>query len=131
MKIGEVSKLLGINSSAIRFYERHGLINSKNIRRTQNGYRNYEQADLDEIRWIIKLKNFGLNLKEIKRLLGEEENSCSDLVSSLDEQIEKCKLMENLIKDRIASLSAAKNSCESQCSSSRKVRRCCVSSTMC
>jgi len=129
MKIGEVSKILGINSSAIRFYERHGLINSKDITRARNGYRIYDQQDVEEIRLIIKFKEFGLELKEIKYLLGEEADSCGDLVSSLDEQIEKCRQLESLIKDRIASLSEAKNSCKSQCKPNRKVRKCCASST--
>jgi len=109
MKIGEVSKMLGINSSAIRFYERHGLINSKDIIRAQNGYRIYDQKDVEEIRLVIKFKEFGLELKEIKYLLSADGNSCDDLISSLDEQIAKCRQMESLISERIASLSAAKN----------------------
>lgn len=129
MRIGEVSKILGINSSAIRFYERHGLINSSNINRAENGYRIYSQTDLEELRLVIKFKEFGLELKEIKHLLSEEAKSCGDLVSSLDEQLEKCRQMERLIKDRIVSLTAAKNNCMSVCKPTAKARKCCASST--
>lgn len=128
MRIGEVSKLLGINNSAIRFYERHGLINAGAIHRAGNGYRIYSQKDLDEIRLIIRLKEFGLELKEIKHLLSEESKSCGDLVSSLDLQLEKCREMERLIQDRISALIATKNSCESVCEPNGEVRRCCASS---
>ena len=127
MKIGEVSKLLGINSSAIRFYERHGLVNSKDIIRAKNGYRIYDQKNVEEIRLVMKFKEFGLELKEIKCLLSEDANSCGDLVSSMEEQIEKCRQMQSLINDRISSLSAAKKRCTSQCKSNRKVRECCAS----
>ena len=129
MRIGEVSKILGIKNSAIRFYERHGLIKSSNINRAENGYRIYGQRDLEELRLIIRFKDFGLELKEIKHLLGEESKSCGDLVSSLDKQLEKCREMERLIKDRISSLVAAKKSCEFVCKPTGEARRCCASST--
>lgn len=129
MKIGEVSKILGINNSAIRFYERHGLLNSSGISRAENGYRIYGQKDLDELRLILRFKEFGLELNEIKHLLGEETKSCSDLVSSLDQQLEKCRQMERLIKDRIASLIAARNSCKSACKPTGEARKCSASST--
>ncbi len=129
MRIGEVSKLLGVNSSAIRFYERHGLINSSSINRGENGYRIYSQKDIEEIRLIITFKEFGLELREIKRLLGEQSKSCGDLLSGLDEQIEKCREIERLVKDRIATLLAAKKSCASVCRPSREVRKCSASST--
>lgn len=127
MRIGEVSKIVGINNSAIRFYERHGLINSSSISRAENGYRVYDQKDVEEIRLIIKFKEFGLELKEIKRLLGEESKSCSDLVSSLDEQLDKCREVENLIKERINLILKAKNSCKSSCEPENEVRECGVS----
>lgn len=126
MRIGEVSKILGINNSAIRFYERHGLLNSSNINRADNGYRVYSQKDLEQLRLIIRFKEFGLELKEIKHLLGVESKSCGDLVSSLDEQLEKCRQLERQIKNRISTLIAAKNRCESICKASNKARKCCA-----
>ncbi len=129
MRIGEVSKILGINTSAIRFYERNGLVNSGGVSRADNGYRIYSSRDLEEIRLIIKFKEFGLELKEIKHLLSEESKTCGDLVSSLDEQLEKCRQMERLIKDRISSLMAARDSCESVCKPDGEARKCCASLT--
>ena len=127
MRIGEVAKILGINNSAIRFYERHGLLNSGSINRTDNGYRVYSQKDLEELRLIIRFKEFGLELKEIKHLLCEESKSCGDLVSSLDAQVEKCRQMERLIKNRISSLIEAKNRCNAACEPTNKARKCCAS----
>ena len=126
MKIGQVSKLLGISSSAIRFYERHGLLKTNSISRAENGYRVYTQQDIEELRAIVRFKEFGLELKEIKSLLGEESKSCGDLVVSLDEQLDKCRQMEKLIKHRIMLLTAARKSCKASCKSSKKIRRCSV-----
>lgn len=122
-----MSKLLGINNSTIRFYERSGLIHSGGINREENGYRIYSRKDIDEIRLIIKFKEFGLELKDIKHLLVERTRTCGDLVTSLDEQLEKCRQMESLIKDRIAALMAAKNSCSSECEPGVEARKCCAS----
>ena len=126
MRIGEIAKIVGISSSAIRFYERHGLINTSNINRAENGYRNYSQKDLREIQLIVKFKEFGLELKEIKQLLSKEQNSCGDLVSSLDVQIDKCREMEKLILQRIELLTTAKESCVSNCRPRNNVRKCCA-----
>jgi len=125
MRIGEVSKLVGISSSAIRFYERHGLINANNITRAGNGYRVYGRNDVEEIRLIVKFKEFGLELKDIKQLFSEESKSCGDLVSSLDEQLEKCREVERAIQSRIVALLAAKESCKFSCKPDRPVKKCC------
>jgi len=124
MKIGQVSKIVGISSSAIRFYERQGLLESQSISRAENGYRVYAQQDIDELRAIVKFKEIGLELKEIKALLGEESNSCGDLVSTLDKQLDKYREMESLIRDRIRLLLAAKRNCKANCTPSRKLRKC-------
>jgi len=124
MRIGEVAKIVGIRTSAIRFYERHGLIQPHRINRAENGYRIYSQGDLEEIQLIVKFKEFGLELTEIKHLLGTDSKSCKHLASSLDEQIEKSREMERLIQQRIQSLTAAKKACKSRCHPESKVRAC-------
>ena len=126
VKIGEVSKIVGISSSAIRFYERHGLVNANRIYRAANGYRVYRQQDVEEIQLIIRLKAFGMELKEIKCLLSEDTKSCGDLVSSLEQQLEKCRQVETLIKKRIRSLQVAKDRCRAECSPRKQVRNCCA-----
>lgn len=125
MKIGEVSKIVGLSSSAIRFYERHGLLTNTAISRAENGYRVYGQKEIEEIQLIIKFKALGLELNEIKNLLCGDSKSCGDLVSSLDDQLTKYREMERLIKVRIESLLAAKESCEIKCLPDKDVKQCC------
>jgi len=126
MKIGEVAKALGINSSAIRFYERNGLINANRINRAENGYRVYSQQDVEDIQRIMKFKAIGLELHEIKSLLQAESSSCGDLLTSLDEQIEKCEALERVVQERLVSLRVAKDRCQNECKPTKAVRACCV-----
>lgn len=125
MKIGEVSKIVGISTSAIRFYERHGLLGSGRISRAGNGYRVYSSQDLEEILLIVKFKELGLELDEIKSLLAEGSKSCADLVTSLEAQLLKYRKVENLIKNRIGLLVSAKAQCESKCKPENSVKKCC------
>ena len=125
MKIGEVSKMLGINSSAIRFYERHGLLQSSGISRAANGYRIYSSEDVEELKQIVKFKDFGLELKDIKNLLCKDSKSCNDLLTSLEAQLVKHRKMETLIQDRIKLILIAKENCELQCLPENNVKECC------
>ena len=125
MKIGEVAKRVGINTSAIRFYERHGLLASSKMSRAENGYRIYSTQDIEDILLILKFKEFGLELEEIKSLLCQNGKSCSDLVSSLDAQLTKYRKLEILIKNRIELLVSAKTDCERKCNPEKHVKKCC------
>ncbi len=127
MKIGEVAKIVGLNASAIRFYERHGLLKSTRVSRSINGYRVYSPTDIEEIKLIVKFKEFGLELKEIKSLLCEDSKSCDDLITSLDAQLLKHRKLEQLIQERIKLLLAAKESCKAQCPPENDVKKCKVS----
>ena len=125
MKIGEVAKIVGLSSSAIRFYERQGLLTSSGGVRTDNGYRVYGPKEVEEILLIVKFKELGLELDEIKNLLCEDAKFCSDLLTSLDAQLIKYRKMENLIQDRIRLLLAAKERCEVKCVPENNVKNCC------
>lgn len=125
MKIGEVAKQLGINASAIRFYERHGLISTSKVNREENGYRNYSSQDIETISLICRFKDLGLELEEIKGLLREESNLCEDLMSSIETQLEKYNSISKVILQRIARLEQAKSRCQSSCVMENKAKNCC------
>ena len=125
MKIGEVAKTVGISASAIRFYERHGLLTSSTMSRAENGYRVYRSQDIEKILLILKFKEFGLELEEIKSLLCEDAKSCGDLISSLENHLTKYQKIESLIKNRITLLLSAKAQCELKCNSENNVKKCC------
>lgn len=67
MKINELADRLHITARAIRFYEEKGLIQpSKN---SENGYRTFTEQDAWRLQTIIALKEIGIGLADIRRLL--------------------------------------------------------------
>lgn len=62
-QIGEVSKKLDITPRTIRYYEELGLLDPP--LRIDNGIRLYSNEDIRRIKFILKLKELGLTLKEM------------------------------------------------------------------
>jgi MerR family copper efflux transcriptional regulator len=65
--ITELANELGLASDTLRYYERSGLIASAG--RTPAGYRLYEAATADRVRFIKGAQRSGLRLREIAELL--------------------------------------------------------------
>lgn len=68
MKINEVEALVGITKKNIRFYEEQGLLSPQ--RNSENGYRDYGEAEVATLRQIKLLRKLGLPLEEIRRMQG-------------------------------------------------------------
>jgi MerR family redox-sensitive transcriptional activator SoxR len=64
LTISEVSRRSGVASSALRFYEQRGLIESE---RAGSGHRRYPRAVLRRIAFIVFAQKIGLTLDEIAR----------------------------------------------------------------
>jgi MerR family redox-sensitive transcriptional activator SoxR len=62
LTITEVSRRSGVASSALRFYEARGLIQSE---RNGSGHRHYPRAALRRIAFIVFAQKMGLSLQEI------------------------------------------------------------------
>ena len=67
LSIGEVAKRAGLASSAIRYYEREGLIPRADRR---SGHRVYDPQILDRLFIIELAKGAGFTIAEVKRLLS-------------------------------------------------------------
>ena len=64
-----------MNVQTIRFYEREKLL--RKPVRTASGYRAFEEADLERVRFIKDSQQLGFSLKEIKELLEIHESAKS------------------------------------------------------
>ena len=67
MQIGTVAKKVGVSVDAIRFYERRSLLPRPS--RTQGGFRQYGEGDVDTIGFIRIAQDLGFALKEVRELL--------------------------------------------------------------
>ena len=66
MKINEVEALVGITKKNIRFYEAEGLLTPR--RNSENGYRDYGEAEVETLRRIKLLRKLGVPLEEIRQM---------------------------------------------------------------
>ena len=67
MKINEVEALVGITKKNIRFYEAEGLLCPR--RNSENGYRDYGEAEVEVLRRIKLMRKLGVPLDEIRQML--------------------------------------------------------------
>src|SRR5215469_13857839 len=67
MQIGVVAKKLGLSVDAIRFYERNSLL--PRAARTQGGFRQYAESDVETLAFIRRVQGLGFKLSEIRSLL--------------------------------------------------------------
>jgi redox-sensitive transcriptional activator SoxR len=71
LTIGELSARSGVAPSALRYYERLGMIQS---RRTSGNQRRYEQSQLRRVAFIRIAAQVGLSLEEIRQALDSLPN---------------------------------------------------------
>lgn len=96
MKISEIAKITGIKSDTIRYYEKIGLLL---VKRSDNSYREYLEADVQTLLQIRFLRRLGIGISDIKlwqnRLLSDD-----DLISKRMHELEN----ENQTNRQAASL---------------------------
>ncbi len=87
-RIGELAAELGLNPRTIRYYEAIGLLPAP--RRTPAGYRLYDAADRERLRFITKAKAIGLTLEEIGEILAlrrEGQPPCEHVLALVDRKL--------------------------------------------
>ena len=122
--IGELAEKTGKTSRAIRFYEQRGLISPK--RRSDSGYRLYDEQSLLRIEWIDRLQILGFSIKEIKDFLAllseksagpqqmqELHSFYSSQLKETKQQIQRLTLLANELKNSIQFLDVC-NSCQQE-----------------
>jgi MerR family transcriptional regulator, redox-sensitive transcriptional activator SoxR len=72
LTVGEVTRRSGMAASALRYYEREGLISAT---RTSGGQRRYERGVLRRLAFIRAARNVGLSLEEVREALSRLPSS--------------------------------------------------------
>lgn len=96
IKIGDFSKLSRLSIRVLRHYDEIGLLKPVMIDE-QNGYRFYEEWQLERANRIVALKQIYLNLDTIKTILDHDEDT-SLLLEYLN--VQDCVITEKLEKAR-------------------------------
>ena len=66
MNVSEIAREVGIAPTAVRFYERKGILPAAG--RRANGYRSFGEEDLCRLRVVVSLRKLGLELDVAGRL---------------------------------------------------------------
>ena len=72
VNIGEAARLSGVSAKMVRHYE--GLALLPRVARTDNGYRQYGEADVHTLRFIKRARDLGFSMDEISQLVGLWQN---------------------------------------------------------
>jgi len=99
MTIKEVEEQTGLTRSNIRFYEKEKLIEPS--RNDKNGYRDYSEKDIENIKKIAYLRTLEISIEDIRNIISDKV--------SLTEIIEK---QATTIQTQIQGLNKAKTMCE-------------------
>ena len=86
LTVAEVAKTIGITGHTLRYYERAGLIEP--ITRTTGGQRRYQPADIDWIRFLIRLRETGMPIAQMRHfaaLRAQGEATIGDRLTLLAE----------------------------------------------
>lgn len=76
LTISRVARLSGLGIETLRYYQRIGLIAEPP--KPARGYRVYDAAILDTLRFIQRAKQLGFTLNEIKELLVLDAAACAE-----------------------------------------------------
>ena len=103
LTIGKAARRVGIRPSAIRYYERQGILQP--TVRGANGYRTYSDDAVRLLLFVKRAQSLGITLKEIKPLLNlatQGQQPCSHV-----KQLARNHLRE--INDKIRELQTLRN----------------------
>ncbi|RRV61771.1 Cd(II)/Pb(II)-responsive transcriptional regulator [Stutzerimonas stutzeri] len=121
MRIGQLARLIGIDTQTIRFYEQQGLLPPPD--RQANGYRVYTEKHGERLAFIRSCRILNLSLPEIhalQRYQDDPRQPCTAVNALLDEHISQ-------VKSQITALQSLERQLVSQranCSDGREVEAC-------
>ncbi len=99
-----MAKQTGLSVHTLRYYEKIGLLND--VKRDENGYRQYGEKDILWIEFLIRLKDTGMSIENMKlfsalrsegdetisariKLLESHQNEVQKQIQSLKENLNK------------------------------------------
>jgi DNA-binding transcriptional MerR regulator len=85
MKIGELARQSGLATTALRYYEKAGLL--PRSRRTSSGYRTYDGDVVSRLAFIRAAQAVGLTVAEIREIVGIRDAGmapCAHVLELLD-----------------------------------------------
>ena len=96
--IQDVSNKTGLSTHTLRYYEKEGLISG--VERSQGGFRQYTDEDLERLGLIRCLKNTGMSIQEIARFVQLTHEGDH----TLEERVELLREHRDRVLERMAEM---------------------------
>lgn len=106
LKIGDVARRAGVAPRLIRYYEQQGLLQAT---RSDNGYRAYDDEQVERVRRIADMVRAGLPTRLVKVILEAEDACARDQPTCPVELAEALSAELQAIESRIACLTRSRD----------------------
>lgn len=86
--IGQLAEIVGVNPKTIRYYEDVGILPAP--RRSEAGYRQYEQHDVDRLRFVRGARALGMSLRDVHGVLATRDGGqppCTHVLALIDDKL--------------------------------------------
>lgn len=110
MQRAELARRTGCNLETVRYYEKVGLLPEPP--RTASGYRSYDTIHERRLRFVLRARELGFSLDEIRellRLVDERDRPCAEArnvaavhLADVRDKIADLKRMERVLKKVVA-----------------------------
>lgn len=109
----EIAKKLGLDAETVRFYEKQDMISKPH--RLSNGYREYNEEHLVELKFIQHCRSLGISLEEIRILKGIQDQpvDCSQVNEIIEHNISLIEVKMRELKSLKSQLTYLSESCKS------------------
>lgn len=115
MKINEVSKIINLPISTIRYYEKVGIITDEYVLRDQNNYRIYTPGIIRHLEVVKQCLAVGFTIQDIESMIsknGFSENEQSAIIQGKISEIEEAQLQLEHAKQSLNDILRSKITCE-------------------
>ena len=116
LTMGLFAEQTGCDRETIRYYERIGLLASP--ARSEAGYRLYNESDIRRLRFILRCRQLGFSIDDVRDLLGLVDGNsytCSDIKTLTEAQLKEVRrklkdlrALERALKEMVASCHGTK-----------------------
>ncbi len=107
VQIGKLAKQLGITTRTIRYYEEIGLMGQTD--RLGGGTRTYNQDDILRLKFILKLKELGISLREMQELAENYDINQQNFHTITPKLIKILDIHISKVDEKIANLSSLRS----------------------
>ncbi|MFV1607232.1 helix-turn-helix domain-containing protein [Phaeobacter sp. JH20_10] len=107
---GDLARATGCNLETIRYYEKIGIM--PDPPRSAKGYRSYDEAHVKRLKFVMRSRDLGFSLEEVRGLLGlvdDQSRTCAEVqfiaedhLTDVRAKIADLKRIERVLSDTVA-----------------------------